>query len=502
MSVDTREDSGEFYPGGKVVTSVPQQSTAAITAAIKAIDNRVTELEENGGAPSYDLIDLPAGETQLPDRSMIHITEKNVIEKWNARTAIWDDETGDNITTDYPDVKWVVKEKFDPETETLGEGEEYFMAKSPVAPDKRFMGVRVADAISGERYTFDTPYSVDASGIDETPLANKIIINPIRDIYSSSSWNLPFQEGAPSPISMTLTAEDETTYNATLGERWGLQLYLADDTDASFDISGLKFVDSIPPGMDVDEPYCVFYPNDLLAEPPSPGSVIEGVVELYNWETDESSTFNASITFSDTIPDWVCSYTDKTVSANITLIKQNPDGTESVFETFESSISYYFEQYTEDWGDGPVEYTYKSLSFERVASTSDGFYINVYLYVNSGTDYPESQIDITPPVIGEEIVFDNLDEYQDCVDFAISLGGEATFVEDFSFNPPAPKEGKSRDFLLCVDLTADRDIELEGVTPTEEGLFSLTFGRTLLSVTEPVAGTLYASTKTLPTETV
>lgn len=504
MAEDFREDSGEFYPGGKVVTGVLQQSTAAITAAIKDINNRVKKLERNGGGggSSYDLVDLPAGETQLPNRSMIHITEKNVVEKWNARTSVWDDETGNEIVTDYPDVKWVVKEKFDPETETLGEGEDYFMAKFPIAPDKRFMGVRVADVTPGERCWFDTPYSVNASGIDETSLANKIIINPTRDIFSVSGWNLSFQEGAPSPISsMTLTAEDGTTYNATLGESWGLYLSASDDSDSYLGITGAEFVGSAPPNVNLDEVDWSFYSNDLT-EPPSPGSTIEGTMELYNWATDEILTFNASVTFFDTIPAWVNTYMDKTVGANITLIKQNPDGTESVLETFESSISYYFEQYTEDWGDGPFEYTFKSLSLSPRINMPDGYYIDVYLDVSSGTEYPESKFDLTPPVIGEEMVFGNLDEYQDGVDFSVGLGGEATFVESFSFKPPAPKEGKVRDFLLCVDLTTNRDIELEGVTPAEEGLFSLASGRTLLSVTEPVAGTLYASMKTLPTETV
>lgn len=56
MAEDFREDTGEFYPGSKVVTGVPQQSTAAITAAIKDIDNRVTKLEQNGGGSSVGVV--------------------------------------------------------------------------------------------------------------------------------------------------------------------------------------------------------------------------------------------------------------------------------------------------------------------------------------------------------------------------------------------------------------------------------------------------------------
>ena len=245
--------------------------------------------------------------------------------------------------------------------------------------------------------------------------------------------------------------------------------------------------DYIPPGWDTEDYgyYCRFS-IDGLSELPKPGDTLKISLELYNSSDDSTfATYEGEITMPEDL-DWrLENALDFGFVGDATIKYSTPDG-----ETKEVVANYAYlslDQY--DWNSVVLDFTAEAPILPGVA-------IGCKHWKNVLND-EEAQ----PITIGKELKFSPLESTDELSGVGEYFYAEPQVEESFTFTPPAPlPENSARDFLLCVDLTKGRQIELPGVVEAEEGIFTLEAGRTLISVTEPVAGELYASARQLPTE--
>ncbi len=485
--LDTLKEIADYIESDKtgaaeMVTQIDANAKAISAEAARAqgaeaaLDGRVKELEEKPSV-GYKLVTLPAGETQLQDRANIHITEDNVIRTWSAST---------NLSGSHIDVNWVSKEVHD-----IGDGSgevEWYVARFGLAPGFYYPIVPVEDAAEttwGYDIDYDSqPIPDDPSYGDYTGIVSEVLFTPRRvtDGYADYKTDLYIDFRTKRPD----TGEDIT---------WKIDAY---DSTGSVTSEGTSFYndyiylefgdDYTPPEWD-EEDYNLTWRFEVtgISELPKPGETLKTSLVLYNNNDyyDIRATYEGEITLPEDL-DWRLEYASLFGFAGDATIRYLTPGGET-----KEVVADYASLYLEGGYGDPVV-----IQLEADATMFPGVGI-VYIQWKSG----DSDEYTRPITIGEELVFspsqvtDESSGYQEYFDTNLKM------TEHFTFTPPAPSfENRARDFLLCVDLTKDRQIELQDVTEVEEGLFALNAGRTLISVTEPIEGKLYASVRPLPTE--
>lgn len=454
-------------------TALESEVSRAKGAEAKLV-GRVKELEEIRFNPSYHLITLPAGETQLQDRTNTHITENNVIRIWSSDTYLGGEAF---------DVDWVHKEVHD-----IGDGNgevEWYVARFDLKPGFFYPIVPVKDVEANQYYYIgqDSQPIPDDPSYEEPPnIVQEVSFIPstISSGYIDYTTNLYVDFRTKRPD----TGEEVT---------WKIDAYDVIGTmyDEGTVFSGsymyMEFGDYVPPGWDAEN-YSLYGRFEVsgLSELPKPGDTLSISLELYD-EFDDSTfaTYEGEITLPEDIT-WHYYYPNGELGGSATIKYSTPEG------EIKEAVSDYAYLYIEEG------YSWDSvtLSLQAEALVLPGVLIGYNRYSNVSHNE-----DVQPITIGKELKFSPLESTDELSGFSEYFYAEPQVEESFTFTPPAPlPENSSRDFLLCVDLTKGRQIELPGVIEAEEGIFMLEAGRTLISVTEPVAGELYASTRQLPTE--
>lgn len=425
----------------------------------------------------YKLVTLPAGETQLQDRANIHITEDNVIRTWSAST----DWSGSFI-----DVDWVHKEVHD-----IGDGNgelEWYVARFDLVPGFYYPIVPVKDVRADYRYEIDEysqPIPDDPSHGEYKGIVSEVSFTPRRIPYGSVEYTtdlyIDFRTKRPD------TGEDIT---------WELDAYsstgVVSSEGARFynDYAYVTFGDNYTPPEWNEEGYLYWrFEVSGLSELPKPGETLKISLVLYN---PNDSYYNALATYEGeiTMPedlDWRFYHvSDFTLEGDATIRYSTPDGEE---EEVVDQAAYLSINDSHDYG-------FVDFNFNTSAQVFSGVQM-IYYQWKTVAESEEIQI----PTIGEELVFSPSQSTDESSGYSEYFYTYLLMIESFAFIPPAPSfENRARDFLLCVDLTKDRQIEIQDVTEVEGGLFALNAGRTLISVTEPMEGKLYASARPLPTE--
>lgn len=426
-------------------------------------------------ALGYGLVTLPAGETQLQDRTNTHITEDNIIRIWSSS----DGHSGEEAF----DVDWVHKEVHD-----IGDGNgevEWYVARFDLKPGFFYPIVPVKDVEANQYYYIgqDSQPIPDDPSYEEPPnIVQEVSFIPstISSGYIDYTTNLYVDFRTKRPD----TGEEVT---------WKIDAYDVIGTmyDEGAVFSGsymyMEFGDYVPPGWDAEN-YSLYGRFEVsgLSELPKPGDTLSISLELYN-EFDDSTfaTYEGEITLPEDMT-WHYYYPNGELGGSATIKYSTPEG------EIKEAVSDYACLYIEEG------YSWDSvtLSLYTEAPVLPGVLIGYNRYSNVSHNE-----DVQPITIGKELKFSPLESTDELSGFSEYFYAEPQVEESFTFTPPAPlPENSSRDFLLCVDLTKERQIELTGVTEAEAGIFGLAAGRTLISVTEPVAGELYASARQLPTE--
>lgn len=453
----------------------PSVEGAGKAADAKAVHDAL-ELKAGKEELPYRLVELPAGETQLQDRANIHITEDNVIRTWSAST----DWSGSFI-----DVDWVHKEVHD-----IGDGSgelEWYVARFDLVPGFYYPIVPVKDVKADYKYYIDydsQPIPDDPSHGEYKGIVSEVSFIPRRISGGSADYRtdlyIDFRTKRPD------TGEDIT---------WKIDAYdvCASIYDGSIHLSGdamyLEFDDDyIPPGWDTEDYgyYCRFS-IDGLSELPKPGDTLKISLELCNSSDDSTfATYEGEITLPEDL-DWRFYHvSDFTLEGDATIRYSTPDGEEEEVVDQAAYLSI----------NDSYDYGFVDFNFNTSAQVLSGVQM-VYYQWKTVADSEEIQI----PTIGKELVFSPSESTDESSGYNEYFNTRLLMTESFAFTPPAPSfENRARDFLLCVDLTKDRQIEIQDVTEVEGGLFALNAGRTLISVTEPIEGKLYASTRPLQTE--
>lgn len=535
--LDTLKEIADYIKSDKtgaaqMVTQIDANAKAISAEAARAkdseaaLDERVTELEENGGGSSvevvtpsadgagkaadakavyeklegkqnkltagahiniaedgtistlgYKLVELPAGETQLQDRANIHITEYNVIRTWAASSSHVDDGPYD--------VDWVHKEVHD-----IGDGSgelEWYVARFGLVPGFYYPIVPVKDVKADSRYYID---------YDSQPIPDDPSYGEYKGIVSEVSF-IPRRISSGSADYRTDLYIDFRTKRPDTGEdiTWKIDAY---DTTGSVSSEGTRFYNDYvyvsfgdnytPPEWNEEDNLYWRFEVSGLSDLPKPGETLKISLELYN----HNDYYNALATYEGeiTLPvdlDWrFYSVSDFTLEGDATIRYSTPDGgtKEVVDQAAYISIN------------DSYNYGFVDFNFNTSAQVLPGVTM-IYYQWKTVAESEEIQI----PTIGEELVFSPSQATDESSGYSEYFDTRLLMTEHFTFTPPAPSfEGRARDFLLCVDLTKDRQIELQDVTEVEGGLFALNAGRTLISVTEPIEGKLYASARPLPTE--
>lgn len=437
--------------------------------------NAEAELAENH---PYRLISLPAGETQLQDRANIHITEDNVIRTWTASGSYVDDGPYE--------VDWVSKEVHD-----IGDGSgelEWYVARFGLAPGFYYPIVPVKDVKADYRYYIDyysQPIPDDPSYGEYKGIVSEVSFTPRRITYGSVEYNtdlyIDFRTKRPD------TGEDIT---------WELDAYsstgVVSSEGARFynDYAYVTFGDNYtPPEWNAEDNLYWRFEVSGRSDLPKPGEKLKISLVLYN---PYDSYYNALATYEGeiTLPedlDWRFSYvSDFTLEGDATIRYSTPDGEEEEVVDQAAYLSI----------NDSYNYGFIDFNFNTSAQVLSGVQM-IYYQWKTVAESEEIQI----PTIGEELVFSPSESTDESSGYWEYFSTTLHMIENLAFIPPAPSfENRARDFLLCVDLVKDHKIELPGVTESEEGVFTLTAGRTLISVTEPIEGKLYASARPLPTE--
>lgn len=425
----------------------------------------------------YKLVELPAGETQLQDRANIHITEYNVIRTWAASSSHVDDGPYD--------VDWVHKEVHD-----IGDGSgelEWYVARFGLVPGFYYPIVPVKDVKADSRYYID---------YDSQPIPDDPSYGEYKGIVSEVSF-IPRRISSGSADYRTDLYIDFRTKRPDTGEdiTWKIDAY---DTTGSVSSEGTRFYNDYvyvsfgdnytPPEWNEEDNLYWRFEVSGLSDLPKPGETLKISLELYN----HNDYYNALATYEGeiTLPvdlDWrFYSVSDFTLEGDATIRYSTPDGgtKEVVDQAAYISIN------------DSYNYGFVDFNFNTSAQVLPGVTM-IYYQWKTVAESEEIQI----PTIGEELVFSPSQATDESSGYSEYFDTRLLMTEHFTFTPPAPSfEGRARDFLLCVDLTKDRQIELQDVTEVEGGLFALNAGRTLISVTEPIEGKLYASARPLPTE--
>lgn len=460
-----------------------------------ALDGRVKGLEEISINPSYRLTTLPAGETQLQDRSMTHLTEANITKEWSAGCDEWDDETGDIIVHEATNVDWIKKES----RPFIYDGKESFVARFPWLPGFLFPIVPVSDVVAGESYYFGD--MLDEDGNFKYSIFDKIECT----LKSITSQYLSYYNTIPQ-IEFVMTSEDDG------GEFRGAF------TDFNFTFSDELYDGEIMHGLEVYE-YNVSFENDLVPpevaehpdgwwildfegsanELPGPGDTISCIAYWEDWDVGfEGPRYRVNMTFPEDMPDYTLSYAEKKAKASCKATIKNGDS-QTELDLGDVTVSWGKEE-EEQWDEETGDYVYIPRTFINISDSVYTLQIGVSLEFSVfESKYGSEMEELSDFDVGRKVTVNALDV--DADNFYSSLYSTMRVSEHFKLLPPEPdKHGGARDLLLCIDLPADRQIELPGVTEAEEGLFALTAGRTLISITEPVSGELYASARQLPTE--
>lgn len=455
--------------------SISAETTRA-KGAEAALAGRVKELEEISIPPSYQLIALPAGETQLQDRANIHITEDNVIRTWSAST----DYSGSFI-----DVDWVHKEVHD-----IGDGSgelEWYVARFDLAPGFYYPIVPVKDVRADYRYEindYSQPIPDDPSHGEYKGIVSEVSFTPRRITYGSVEYTtdlyIDFRTKRPD------TGEDIT---------WELDAYSSTGSVSSEgarfynDYAYVTFGDNYtPPEWNAEDNLYWRFEVSGRSDLPKPGETLKISLVLYkeNDYYDVRATYEGEITMPEDL-DWRFYYvSDFTLEGDATIRYSTPDGEEEEVVDQSAYLSI----------NDSYDYGFVDFNFNTSAQVLSGVQMFYYQWKTVAVS-EEIQI----PTIGEELVFSPSQSTDESSGYNEYFDTRLLMTESFAFTPPAPSfENRARDFLLCVDLTKDRQIEIQDVTEVEGGLFALNAGRTLISVTEPSEGKLYASTRPLPTE--
>lgn len=498
---DTLKEIADYIKGDAVdaaqlknkVTNL--EANKADKTEVAALDERVTELEEISINPSYRLIDLPAGETQLQNRTSTHITEANITKEWSASCNEWDDETGTDIRHEATNVDWIKKESHP----FIYDGQESFVARFPWLPGFLFPIVPVSEVIPGEAYYFGD--MMDENGNLKYSLFDKVEFT----VKSITSQSLSYNNTIPQ-VGFVMTSEE------TGDEFRGVF------TDFNFAFYDELYDGEIMQGLDVFE-YNVSFENDLVPPEvaehpdgywlfdleglenglPKPGDTISCIAYWADWDAGfEGPRYRVNMTFPEDMPDYTLSYAEKIAKASCKATIKNGDS-QTELDLGDVTVNWGKED-EEQWDEETGDYVYIPRTFISIYDSVYTLQIGVSLDFNVlESKYGSEMEDPSDFDIGRKVTINALDV--DADNFYSGLDSTLRISDHFKFLPPEPdKHGNARDLLLCVDLSADRQIELPGVTEAEEGLFELAAGRTLISITEPVAGELYASTRQLPTE--
>lgn len=486
--LDTLKEIADYIKSDKtgaaqMVTQIDANAKAISAEAARAqgaeaaLGGRVKELEKVSINPSYRLITLPAGETQLQDRANIHITEDNVIRTWSA--------SGSYVGDGPYDVDWVSKEVHD-----IGDGSgelEWYVARFGLAPGFYYPIVPVKDVKADYRYYIDydsQPIPDDPSHGEYKGIVSEVSFVPSRITYGEVDYtaNLygDFRTKRPD------TGEDITwvidAYDTKcLLSSGGAYLY-NDYVTATF---GDNYT---PPEWNEEDNLYWRFEVSGLSELPKPGETLKISLVLYNHNDyyNALATYEGEITLPEDL-DWrFYSVSDFTLEGDATIRYSTPDGGTKEVVDQAANISI----------NDSYNYGFVDFNFNTSAQVLPGVAM-IYYQWKTVAESEEIQI----PTIGEELVFSPSQSTDESSGYSEYFDTYLLMTESFTFTPPAPSfENRARDFLLCVDLTKDRQIELQDVTEVEEGLFALNAGRTLISVTEPIEGKLYASTRPLQTE--
>lgn len=492
---DTHTTAFPGNRGAAVEAAVAEEATRA-KGAEAALDGRVKKLEENGGGSGgYRLVEQPEGDVQLQDRSMTHLTEANITKEWSAGCDEWDDETGDNIVHEATNVDWIKKES----RPFIYDGKESFVARFPWLPGFLFPIVPVSDVVAGESYYFGD--MLDEDGNFKYSIFDKIECT----LKSITSQYLSYYNTIPQ-IEFVMTSEDDG------GEFRGAF------TDFNFTFSDELYDGEIMHGLEVYE-YNVSFENDLVPpevaehpdgwwildfegsanELPGPGDTISCIAYWEDWDVGfEGPRYRVNMTFPEDMPDYTLSYAEKKAKASCKATIKNGDS-QTELDLGDVTVSWGKEE-EEQWDEETGDYVYIPRTFINISDSVYTLQIGVSLEFSVfESKYGSEMEEPSDFDVGRKVTVNALDV--DADNFYSSLYSTMRVSEHFKLLPPEPdKHGGARDLLLCIDLPADRQIELPGVTEAEEGLFALTAGRTLISITEPVSGELYASARQLPTE--
>ena len=449
----------------------------------------------------YRLIEQPAGDIQLQNRSMTHLTDANITLSWSASASEWNEETMENITHEATDVDWVKKETHD----FINEGDETFVARFPWLPGFLMPITGVADVDPDIFYNISEILDEHGNYIDGFIEKVDCVVESV--VYGVLSYRA-YSPEASSSFVMTKEEGGDVFQGSFLGlwlsisynEEYGAESYWYAD-DVGFD--DIVFANDLVPPEVGEHPdgYWQFELGEDFKELPNPGETFSCYVYWNDWLGDFTGPrYRVDITLSADMPDFELTYGARSAKASCRGIVKNSDGKIGL-DLGEAYVNWYLEEQPGEWDDTIGDYTYipttqVSVNCENY-TLQTGVDVNIYAdRVRQGSEMEDSSV----VDVGQKVTITATDSY----DFSSHFNSTSLRVtEKFKFLPPEPTEDNgARDLMLCVDLTKGRDIELEGVTPTEEGLFSLASGRTLISVTEPVADTLYAEIKTLPAEIV
>lgn len=492
ITAKVTDGATEAYDTLKEIETYINEDKSGTAAILKALETKATKselIDESNRAKNaeaelaenhpYRLISLPAGETQLQDRANIHITEDNVIRTWSASPADW---SGSFIGVD-----WVHKEVHD-----IGDGNgevEWYVARFDLVPGFYYPIVPVKDVRADYRYEeineYSQPIPDDPSHGEYKGIVSEVSFTPRRITYGSVEYTtdiyIDFRTKRPD------TGEDIT---------WELDAYSSTGRVSSEgalfynDYAYVTFGDNYtPPEWNEEGNLYWRFEVSGISDLPKPGETLKISLVLYN---PNDSYYNALATYEGeiTLPedlDWRFYHvSDFTLEGDATIRYSTPDeeGGEVVDQAAYLSIN------------DSYDYGFIDFNFNTSAQVLSGVQM-VYYQWKTVAESEEIQI----PTIGEELVFSPSQSTDESSGYSEYFYTYLLMTENLAFIPPTPSfENRARDFLLCVDLTKDRQIEIQDVTEVEGGLFALNAGRTLISVTEPIEGKLYASTRPLPTE--
>lgn len=492
-AIDAKQSAFGEEQMAAVNSGVTADKVKKLDGIEKAIEEAVEPKADRSELP-YKLVEQPIGDTQLQDHAMTHIVTENgtvVSCDWTAVSVYYSELL--SIPLD-PLITTVLLEDHD-----FGLGEKTYVVVHVEGYDDRF---------------FLCPYGNDYLTVDD--------IGPVIDGFfpeDVSPENIRlFYEEKPVNEGATLDPMINKIILRTYGMDYGHQSLTPSDSDGTIPVYAIDSDGNT---------------EEIFRITPSEGDyiyydcmVIDSMTNDYSVHIQLSTGISYYMTLgsSSSTPFIPGEYVAGT------LVGWDDDtGVETTIENVRILVPDLQAEYASGYGYMELDFYSKNDSSTPVATTPGTRHINDYNFglgesftgyvfhpcafgvtgaiIDYSGSYEDTWViattipwqDAPAAIFNSGASFDVSHVHIPKVSWALYLTSK-NYEYKFRIPPPLP-EGRVRDFGLCVDLDQESSLQLEGegtVKEATEGALTLAAGRTMVYVTEPVSGELYASSKELP----